>query len=193
MERLLELVLSLPVIVVAMYFLPILGIILVFIRAIKYKYNRNYGFNMMLAVCGVVLLLPKLMKYLMDLIKVKTGEIPYLNEILELDIYPKLVDLGKLLIVVGLICNLVSYFSRRLSNQKTASLKEKTTVRTLQAEAQANSKMYGINTETEKVEPKEAELQEFNCPYCAGLNKAYEEAINCKYCGREIMPPKKKM
>lgn len=88
-----KLLCSLPVVLIVLYFIPFLGICLILFRYYVYRGNKYYKTPALLFVCGILLLIPKLIDSIIKMLKLDNIEIPYLNSIITSDIYTKLLSL----------------------------------------------------------------------------------------------------
>jgi len=175
-----KLLCSISVILVVTYFIPFLGIILILFRFFVYP-KKHYTTAITLVLCGLLILLPKIVNYILELAKINT-KILYLGEILNSSIYPKLVSLSKLLIIVGVILLIISYISKmlgeKLGNAVGNYFKEE------------QRKDYEIS---EKNDLKMKEKQEIaknthfvKCPNCGGDNTVIGNVGKCKFCRKDI-------
>lgn len=174
-------VLSLPVILVALCFMPVLGVILLLARMYICPYYKNYKFNITLAICGLLILVPKILE------KFKLN-IPYLNDILSNNIYKEISKHGKFIIIVGVILFLVTYIYRTtMESLKHAAI-------AAAAIQMGNEGRKEISENKKKIEVNEYEeeikefkkITEYHCPYCGGLTKSVKGVEKCKYCDREV-------
>jgi len=171
---------SLPVILIVMYFIPFLGICLVLFRYFVYN-KKHYSTAITLVVCGLLILLPKFINYVIGLIKIDNN-IPYLREVLEANVYTKLLSYSKLLIIVGVIFIVLSYIGNMITTKLGSALgnyfKEE------------QRKEYEISEKNDLKMKEKREIAKnthfVKCPNCGGDNTVIGNVGKCKYCRKDI-------
>ena len=107
-----KLICSLPIIFIALYFIPFIGICLLLVRFIVYRKNKYYKTPLILIGGGLILILPKIIKY---------------QSITKANIYNDIFRYGKLLLIVGFIVLIISwvvrYYYHRTMKRITNSFK----------------------------------------------------------------------
>mgnify|MGYP003298983366 CR=1 FL=1 len=94
---------SLPVILVALYFLPFLGICLTILKLFVSRKNK-IRIPIYIIIFGLLILIPKLIGLIEDSIKLDLSSIPYLNDIINSKFYNnEMIDYSKYLIYFGVI------------------------------------------------------------------------------------------
>ena len=87
-NTLLKILCSIPVILVTLYFIPFLGVCLLIFRYIVYYYDkRRISTPYYLVSIGLIILIPKLVKYIFKIFNLKTSIIPYFDTIINSNIY----------------------------------------------------------------------------------------------------------
>ncbi len=186
MYKIAKIILSLPIILVALCCIPALGVILLLVRMYEYPYYKNYRFNISLAICGLLIMTPKLLS------KSKI-DIPYLNDVLNNDIYIEVSKHGKFIIIIGIILFLVTYIYRTTQE----SLKHAAIAAAAIQMGNEGRKEFSANKKKIEENEYEEEIKEFkkiteyHCPYCGGLTKSTKGVEKCKYCNREVTIEKK--
>lgn len=94
---------SLPVVMVALYFLPVLGIIMLLIKYFGVNGSNRYSTASICSSFGFFILIPKAIELLSKYVEIKIDKIPYLTNILSSDIYDKLVFVGLVLFIGGVL------------------------------------------------------------------------------------------
>ena len=177
-----KLLCSLPIILIILYFIPFLGICLILFRFYIYRNNKQYKTPILLLLCGLLLLIPKLLDSIMKFLKLNSDEIPYLNNIMNSDIYIKLLSYSKLLITIGIIFLILSFILKNVFN------KVNTGIRNYMAEDL--KKDYEIRKENDlKMQEKREKAKNTHvvyCPYCGADNMLTEQTGICKFCRRKI-------
>ena len=181
MYKVANIVLSLPVILVALCFMPILGIILLLVRMYICPYYKNYRFNISIAICGLLILVPKILSNL-------KLNIPYLDDVLKNDIYKEVLKHGKFIIIVGVVLFLVTLIYRTaLENLKSTAMAAAAIGIGKEARKEISENRKKIDEyEYEEKEKELKKLTEYHCPYCGGLTKSLKGVEKCKYCNKEV-------
>jgi hypothetical protein len=184
MNKFLKTICSLPVILIVLYFLPFLGVCLTLFRYYIYKprYKKYYNTPKILITCGVILLIPYITNYVVNLINIDISTIPYFSEFIASNIYTDLLKYSKFLITFGVILLILSYIFRNIYN----------------------SLISGVSSYIAKNEQRDREITEKNdllmqekreraknthvvhCPYCGADNMLTSNTGTCKFCRREI-------
>lgn len=177
-----KLLCSLPIILIILYFIPFLGICLILFRFYIYRNNKQYKTPILLLLCGLLLLIPKLLDSIMKALKLSSDEIPYLNNIMDSEIYIKLLSYSKLLITISIILFILSFILKNVFN------KVNTGIRNYMAEDL--KKDYEIRKENDlKMQEKREKAKNTHvvyCPYCGADNMLTEQTGICKFCRRKI-------
>ena len=128
--------------------------------------------------CGILLLIPKLLESISNIIKFKTTKIPYLSQILSSDIYPKLLSYSKLLITTGVIFLILSYIFQNVFNKVSSKLNSY-----VQEDLKKDYEIREKN-DLKMQEKREAAKNTHNvtCPKCGANNLLSSQTGKCKYC-----------
>ena len=106
---------SIPVILLFLYFIPFLGVCLILFRYFIYDNKKRIETPIYLIVCGVIILIPKLILSISSAMKY---EIPYFNDIFNSELYSiNFIKYSKLLITVGVIFLILSFIFNSLFNK----------------------------------------------------------------------------
>ena len=171
-----KLLCSLPVILVVTYFIPFLGIVLVLFRFFVYRKKHNRT-AITLIVIGLILLLPKLLA----LTKVAT-KIPYLDELIKSNAYPKIITCSKALIIVGVILIIISYISNIVATKVGTSIGNY-----FKEEQKKEQEISEKNDLIMKEKRETAKNTHFvKCPNCGGDNTIIGNVGKCKFCRQNI-------
>lgn len=175
----LKLLCSLPVILVVLYFIPFLGICLIIFRFFLY-YDKFYKTLILLLISGLLLLIPKIIDSIMNLLKINNIEV--LNSIINTGIYTKLLGYSKLLITVGTIFLILSFIFRNIFDSLISKIRNYF--------EQDLKKDYEIRKENDlKMQEKRERAKNTHvvyCPYCGADNLLTKQTGTCKYCRRMI-------
>ncbi len=176
---------SYPVILLALFFMPVIGVILILFRFYMYR-DRIYRVPITLLIISLVLLIPKLIDWIFDLVKFDSSKIPYFDTIVDSSIYGRLIGFSKFVIAASIIILNVSFIVKNIASK-------------LDAKAESAVRNY-----VERQEAKELEIHEKNdllvkerasaannthvvkCPSCGGYNTLVYNTGTCKYCRRKI-------
>ena len=167
---------SIPVILLFLYFIPFLGVCLILFRYFIYDNKKRIETPIYLIVCGVIILIPKLILSISSAVKY---EIPYFNDIFNSELYSiNFIKYSKLLITVGVIFLILSFIFNSLFNkiknylhtsissyeQRTAKIQEKNDLIMKEKQMQAKNTHVVI------------------CSHCGASNMLTSTTGKCKYC-----------
>lgn len=176
MKKFLEILCSMPVILLMLYFMPFLGVVLIVTRLFVVNAKRNQHLAIVLIVLGVILLIPKLV----DLIPALN--ITFIEEVLSSNIYHQLVSYSKFLVTVGVICLIVYYLLQKLIEKIKIAF-----MRLLHKEQQVYRAVAKENDLKMKMDREKAQRTNVViCPYCGADNMLSEVAGTCKFCRRKL-------
>ena len=185
-NRLFKIICSLPFILLFLYLIPFLGIILIIFRYYLYRNKRYYNTPILLLICGLILLIPKAIIIVLELLKLNSLKIPYLKEIISLSEYEKLLIYSKLLIIVGIVFLIIEFLFRNIltniSNKLSYSVRNY-----IEKDMQ---KDYEIRKENDlKMQEKREKAKNTHvvyCPYCGADNMIVGNTGTCKFCRKKI-------
>ena len=180
MKNILKILSSIPVILLLLYYIPFLGICLILFRFYLYKDQKQYKTQIILIICGLLLLIPKLISSL------KIKGIPYLQEIISSDIYKTLIPYSKRLITIGIVFLILSYIFRNLITKINEKLE--TGVKSyIEKEEQ---KDYEIRQKNDLIMQEKREIAKnthvIKCPHCGANNTLTAQTGTCKHCRQPI-------
>lgn len=178
-----KLLCSIPIILITLYYIPFLGICLLLFRTFIYDAKKDYNTQLILIICGILILFPYGAKALFDSLKI---DFTYLDSINNSDVYPKLMDYSKLLIIVGVIFMLLTYAFNKIFGDLSSKIHEGLT------------KAYNDSVENDYKAKKEVQEKMANerekvknyhvvkCPNCGADNEVYKAGTSCKYCRTKL-------
>ena len=178
-NKTLKLLCSLPIILLALYFIPFLGVCLVMVRCIMDRNTKKLSFDTSLIIIGFIILIPKVVKQILDLTHTS---IPYLNDIAQADLYNKFIGYSKLLICVGVIFLIISLIIRNIVNKSQSYIKNYI-IEQEKRDAEISQKNDMIIKEKQE---KAKNTHVVRCKYCGADNMLTENVGTCKYCRRNI-------
>lgn len=182
-----KLLCSIPVILAFIYFIPFLGICLLFLRCFVYNNRKKTSTPIYLIGFGILILLPKGMQYVFDMIKFDVNSFPYYTDIINSDLYlSNFINYSKTLITLGIIYVIISTIFTSIYNKVTS--KVSTGLRNyMQQDLQ---KDYEIRKENDLKMQEKREISKnthvVRCPYCGSDNMLTEQTGTCKFCRRKI-------
>jgi hypothetical protein len=182
MNHILKILFSLPIIIVVGYFLPFIGVCLIIMRYFVYSRKKYFSTSVGLIIIGVLILIPISIKKVLELVPIKSVNIPYLDMIISSDIYPNLLNYSKFLISVGIVFLIISLALRKLIDKISNYLKTFISARE-QIDAENRSKN---DIEMKIKQEKAKNTQVVHCPHCGADNILTESGTNCKYCRRSL-------
>ena len=179
---------SLPVILIALYFIPFLGICLILLRFFISNNKKRILTPMYIAGIGLLVLIPKGLNLIFNLVKVDTNTIPYLKDIINSELYNvDFINYSKRLICVGVIFLIISFVLKTIFDKVSSKLKNGITKYIQENE----KKKYQISKENDmeiKIKQEKAKNTGYvKCPSCGSDNLISEKFGTCKYCRSKLI------
>ena len=178
-NKFLKLLCSLPIILIAIYFIPFLGICLILFRYYMYKSNKYYNTPIYLLICGLILLIPYTINFFTRMLNI---EVTYINNLISSNIYGNLINYSKRLITISIIFLILSVILKNIFNKVSGSIRNYI--------EQDLKKDYEIRKENDlKMQEKREKAKNthvVHCPYCGSDNMLTEKIGTCKFCRRKI-------
>ena len=183
MNKLIKFLSSIPLILIMLYFIPFLGICLILLRYFVSDTKKRTTTPIIIAVVGLLILIPKGVELILDILKIDVNSIPYFGDIVTSKIYQKdLLDFSKYLITVGIIFLIISYVTKsvfdKVSNKLSGAFKGYVNeTAKQQAEISRQNDL--------KIKEKQAAARTTSyvkCPKCGSDNIISDKFSRCKYC-----------
>lgn len=176
-----KLLVSIPVILVTLYYIPFLGIVLILFRYYVYAGKKFYYTPIMLLISALIIWLPKIMAFIVEYGKINI-EIPYIYQIMDTKLYPELLIFSKTLIIIGIILFIVSYIMRNICTSLYNKL-----MKLLQYEQIKDMEISAKNDLAIKEKQLRAKhTKVVKCPNCGANNTITSTTGKCKYCRSSI-------
>ncbi len=182
-KNIFKILLSLPIILITLYYIPFLGICLILTRLcvgntiFSRKSSKNSSsmlFTLNLFSIGILIIIPKLINSLFKLLKLDEDLTKYLNDLVSSDIYEKLFKYGKFLITIGLIFYIISFLFKKFSNK-------------VENKISSDMKDYFNKINKENINKPENNIQEKYENYLKEKNNKKDTNIKiCPYCRTKI-------
>lgn len=179
---------SIPVILISLYFVPFLGICLILFRYFMYHEKRKrIATSVFLIGIGIVILVPKILEVILQWIKFDITKIPYINEVIQLEVYQtNFMSYSKLLLIVGILFLILTFILQRLFEKLEEFLKLY-----IQEHEKRNREISSKNDLLMKEKQEKAKnTSVVYCPYCGADNILTSNIGVCKYCRRQIVAKK---
>jgi len=184
---LVKLICSLPVVLIVLYFLPALGVIMVIARYFIYGERHFFRTPVVLMLVGLILLVPRGLQLAIENFNL-SFTIPFLLDILNLELYPKLADYGQFILIVGVVILIVSYllksFISGLSNNIRSMMSQYAS--TKQAEEVEIRKENDLKLREKEITSKQKTPHVVKCPHCGKTNSITGTVGKCKSCRSAI-------
>lgn len=179
--------LSLPVILVVIYFMPVLGILMLIPRKILIG-NTKWNTGITFVVISCILLIPKVLEYIRDTFKIES--IPYLNDILENDVYSVLLSRAKLLFIIGVIFVIIGAITKKtMQGIKNTAFKGLTDYfNNLEARDAEIAEKNDLKMREKQVAAKNTHF--VHCPHCGASNTIIGDTGKCSYCKQTLQAKK---
>lgn len=182
-KNIFKILLSLPIILITLYYIPFLGICLILTRLcvgntiFSRKSSKNSSsmlFTLNLFSIGLLTIIPKLINSLFKLLKLDENLTKYLNDLVNSDIYEKLFKYGKFLITIGLIFYIISFLFKKFSNK-------------VENKISSDIKDYFNKINKENINKSENNIKEKYDNYLKEKNNKKDTNIKiCSYCRTKI-------
>jgi len=181
-KRILRIFSSMPIILVALYFSKILGIALLILRKFVHTEKRRFTTSITLVFSGILILLPPELQFGFDIFNLNYSLIPYFDNIINSDIYIKLLEYSKFILILGIILSILSLIFSTLFNRLISSIKgyaiEKEKVN------REISKQNDLEIKIKREEARNTHV--VTCKSCGADNVITSSVGKCKYCRHPI-------
>lgn len=179
---------SLPVILIALYFIPFLGVCLILLRYFMYDNKKRISTPMYIVGVGILVLIPKGLNLILDVVKVDISTIPYLKDIIDAELYNvDFINYSKRLICVGVIFLIISFVLKTIFDKVSSKLNSG--IRNYINETQKRDAEISKNNDMEiKIKQEKAKNTSYvECPNCGSDNLLAEKFGTCKYCRSKLV------
>ncbi len=173
---------SLPIILIALYFLPVVGILLILLKFITAT-NKNNSIAIILILLGILIQIPNALKTFTKAFKFS---IPYLDKILEHELYYDLSKYSVLLIVTGVVLIIITTLFNKLFNGLKSTLNEAVDTYVTKQVEQDREIDKENDLEIKLKQEKAKNTHVVHCPNCGADNIVSENVTRCKYCRTEL-------
>ena len=173
---------SLPIILLMLYFIPFLGIILILFRFFVYS-NKKISTSIYITLVGILILIPKIIYFILGIFKININTIPYLQDVLNSDLYNiNFINYSKLLICIGIIFLIISFALTAIFNRLNIGI-----LNYISKQEKMDTKISRENDMKIKIKQEKAKNTSYvKCPYCGSDNLLSEKFGICQYCRRKI-------
>ena len=185
MKFVLKILCSIPVVLLSLYYIPVLGIILILFRYYAYRNKKYYSLPRTLIVCGVIILIPRLIDLIFDIFKIKVSGFD-ITKITLSEFYLRLISYSKLLVSVGIIFLLISIIFRETILKLISKLKTfiKDYINKYEKEKREIREKNDLIIKKQREDIKNTHL--VHCPNCGADNTIVGKTGKCKYCRNDI-------
>ncbi len=180
MDLLKKVITSLPIILIFLYFIPIVGILLIllkFFTASRRRVNITLGLILLFAI---IILIPKII----GILGISYTTVPKFNEFITSELYnTQIINYSKLLIGTAIIYYIISLIFYHIGNNAISALKNYIN-RIEKRDAEISQKN---DLEIKLKQEKAKNTTVVHCPYCGNNNILTEKTGRCKFCRRELI------
>ena len=180
-NKLFKILCSIPIILVILYFIPFLGVCLLIFRYFIYKQEKSFKTPFTLVIIGLIILIPNNINSIIKSFKLKV-EVPYLNDIINTEIYPKLINYSKLLITLGIIFIIISY----IVNMIIAKVGNKLNNELNKYVEEEHNRSQENDLKIKEKQERAKNTHVVKCPHCGASNMLTEKTGVCKFCRKPI-------
>ncbi len=180
-----KLLCSLPIVLIALYFIPFIGICLIIFRYYVYRDYKYYSLPMYLVIFGFVLLIPKLLFEGLKLFKINL-DFTTLIDVVQSDIYLKLIPYSKKIITIGLIFLMISFIFKNAVTKLLDKVKSgtKNYINKYEQEQREIREKNDLIVQERKEVANNTHL--VTCRKCGADNTIVGKIGKCKYCGSSL-------
>lgn len=173
---------SLPVILLTLYFIPFLGVILILFRFFIYS-NKKISTSIFITLIGILILIPKIINFILDIFKIDINKVPYLQDALNSNLYNiDFINYSKSLICIGIIFLIISFILTTLFNKLNSNI-----LNYINKQEKRDAEISRENDMKIKIKQEKAKNTSYvKCPYCGSDNLLEEKFGICEYCRRKI-------
>ena len=186
-KNFLKILCSAPVLLIILYFLPPLGIILLIARYFVYDSRHYYRAPIGLFIAAIIILIPHAIDLINDNFHLNIY-IASISTISEQEIYPKLVDYTKSLIIISITFLVITYVLRYLSG-KLSNIIGKVLSAYFSKQMENENKIAQENDlklKEKAIEAKQKTPHVIKCPHCGKTNSIIGTVGKCKSCRSHI-------
>ena len=174
-----KILVSIPVVLVFLYFIPFLGICLLLFRFFVYGGRKNILTTAVLAGFGFLILIPKMLL----LLKIDISKIAYLGKFVNSNLYKvDFIKYSKFLITLGIVFLILTVVFNRLFTKFGSLLGNYIK----EIEKQDREIREENNLKIQEKQEKAKHTSYVRCPYCGSDNLLTERTGVCKFCRRTI-------
>lgn len=174
---------NIVVILIMLYFTPFFGVCLIVLRCFMSDNRKRSLTPLYIMGVGLLILFPKVLYLVFDLVKLDLNKVPYINDILHSEVYnTELLNYSKRLMCVGIIFLMISFILDNLSSRLNGKIRDYI------CEAQRRqAEILKQNDMEIKIKQEKAKNTSYvKCPSCGADNLLGEKFGTCEYCRGKI-------
>lgn len=178
---------SIPIILIFIYFVPFLGICLLLLRCFIYNNQKRAKTPIILIGVATLILIPKLLSYVFELIKLNTVDIPYYDDLINSNLYNiDLINYSKRLFIFGIVYLIISKVLTSIFN-KVDNAFNSGFMNFVNKSIKSDAEISKQNDFKIKEKQERAKNTSYvKCPSCGSDNLLAEKFGTCKYCRKKI-------
>ena len=117
-NKFLKLITSMPVILIILYFIPFLGVCLIFLRYFMSSIRKRVYTPIVLFIIGLLILIPKFLNVISDVVSFDINSIPYLSDIINSKTYnTEMIEYSKFIICTAIVLVIISFILEKIFNK----------------------------------------------------------------------------
>ena len=182
-KNFLKLICSTPVLLIVLYFLPPLGIFLLVARYFVYDSRHYFRAPIWLFIIALIILIPRGIELLNQNYNLGIY-ISFLAAIPSQEIYPKLVEFAKSLIIISVVFLAITYILKFLGSKLSNNI-GKVLSAYFSKQMEADNKIAQENDLKLKekiIDSKQTTPHVVKCPHCGKTNSIIGTVGKCKAC-----------
>lgn len=184
-NKFLRILCSLPVILIALYYTPFLGLVLIIFRFFINVSRKIYNIPATMIILGILIKVPFWISKLGD----KIPSIPYLDKIVNNSIYTEALGFSKNLIIYGIVASIILSIISYIKNQigGLASKANNLATNYIKEQERMTAEEKGKNDLIMKEKrEKAANTGVVICPHCGASNMLSSQTGTCQFCRNPI-------
>lgn len=178
---------SIPIILLLLFFLPPLGVIVLLARYAVLGVRHFFRAPVTIVAIGLIIALPFGLDWLIKAVHADIT-IPFLSDIVNWEYYPKLLDFAKFSIIVAIIVLIVTILLRNLISAISGKVSRLIGgyYSDMQKRDTAIAKENDLKLKEKAIESKQKTPHVVKCPHCGKTNSIIGTVGECKACRSAI-------
>lgn len=182
-NKFLKLITSMPVILIILYFIPFLGVCLIFLRYFMSSIRKRVYTPIVLFIIGLLILIPKFLNVISDVVSFDINSIPYLSDIINSKTYnTEMIEYSKFIICTAIVLVIISFILEKIFNKIKIGIRSY-----INSSIEKDAEISRENDIKMKIQQQKLKNTNYvRCPNCGSNNILSEKTGTCQFCRRTI-------